>query len=145
MDILSKNDRKIRMRSIRSKNTMPELVIRRLLFKNKIRYRLNNKRLPGRPDISIKKYKLIVDIRGCFWHRHQNCPKTQSPITNKKFWEKKFNNNINRDKMNEKKLKDIGYKVFIIWECEILKNKILNHKVQEIIRYIQSEKSKSFN
>ena len=140
MDTLSKKERSIRMSKIRSSNTKPEILVRQSLFKKGFRYRINNKALPGKPDITILKYKLIIDVRGCFWHGHENCPDGHVPKTNSAFWKNKFIQNKARDIKNHKKLKEMGFNVFILWECEINKKNILNTKLEEIENYINEFK-----
>jgi DNA mismatch endonuclease (patch repair protein) len=109
------------MGSVRQRNTGPEVVIRKALHRLGFRYRLNDKKLPGSPDIVLSKYRTVVFVHGCFWHRH-GCNKTTTPSTRKKFWEAKFNANINRDAQNIKSLKKNGWRVMVVWECEISKN-----------------------
>jgi DNA mismatch endonuclease (patch repair protein) len=104
------------MARIKSKNTKPELLVRKLLFANGLRYRLHAKDLPGKPDIYIKKYKTVIDIRGCFWHAHDNCKLATKPKTNKGYWVTKLHNNKERDLVNQKLHEDLGFKVFIIWD-----------------------------
>ena len=106
------------MSRIGSKNTTPEIKVRKFLFSNGFRYRLHNKELPGSPDISNKSRKIAIFVNGCFWHRH-GCDKTSNPKSNVDFWEKKFNENIERDNKAYKQLKTEGWSVIIIWECEI--------------------------
>lgn len=140
MDTLSKKQRSIRMSKIRSVNTKPEIIVRKNLYKKGFRYRINNKALPGKPDITILKYKLIIDVRGCFWHGHENCRDGHVPKTNSKFWVNKFEQNKIRDQKNLNKLKDMGFNVFILWECEINKKNILKTKLEEIENYINEFK-----
>ena len=140
MDTLNKKERSIRMSKIRSSNTKPEILVRQSLFKKGFRYRINNKALPGKPDITILKYKLIIDVRGCFWHGHENCRDGHVPKTNSAFWKNKFIQNKARDIKNHKKLKEMGFNVFILWECEINKKNILDKKIKEIEKYLLSFK-----
>ena len=128
------------MSKIRSVNTKPEIIVRKNLYKKGFRYRINNKALPGKPDITILKYKLIIDVRGCFWHGHENCRDGHVPKTNSKFWVNKFEQNKIRDQKNLNKLKDMGFNIFILWECEINKKNILNTKLEEIENYINEFK-----
>ena len=106
------------MSSIKGQNTRPELIVRKLLFHMGYRFRLHRKDLPGKPDIVLPKYKTIVDVRGCFWHYHKNCPNGHIPNSNRKYWEDKLNKNVERDKLNEQKLKELGWEIIIVWECE---------------------------
>ena len=111
------------MSAIKSKNTKPEIEVRKLLHSMGFRFRLHIKDLPGSPDIFLPKFKTVIFVHGCFWHRHENCKYSSTPKTRVQFWEKKFNSNILRDLENQKKIKDIGLRSIIVWECE-LKNKI---------------------
>lgn len=124
MDVHSKKQRSYNMSQIKSKNTQPEMIIRKLLWNNGLRYRLHKKELPGKPDIVFIKKKKAIFINGCFWHKH-NCDFFKWPKTRTDFWRNKINNNFIRDKRNYKKLKELGWDVLIIWECEI------NQKDQE--------------
>lgn len=107
------------MRAIKSKNTKPEVIVRKLLHAMGYRFRLYKKELPGTPDIVLKKYKTAIFVNGCFWHRHQGCSRCTFPKTNTEYWENKFNANIERDRKNYEKLKELGWNIFIIWECEV--------------------------
>ena len=106
------------MSRIRSKNTKPEILVRSKLHRSGYRFRLHAKNLPGKPDIVLPKYNSIIFVNGCFWHRHKGCKYAYKPKTRVKFWEGKFNQNIKRQKEVVKQLKKLGWKVFIIWECE---------------------------
>ena len=119
MDTLSKEDRHWLMSRVKSKNTSTELLVRSFLHRNGFRFRLHVRGLPGTPDIVLPKYKTIVDIRGCYWHRHKNCKLATIPSSNYEFWGKKFQNNIDRDKKNTTLLRDAGWQVIILWQCEI--------------------------
>ena len=103
-DTLNEEGRSALMSKIRSKDTKPELILRRALFRDGLRYRLHRRDLPGTPDICIEKYKLIVDVRGCFWHGHEACPDGHVPKSNSKFWIEKFTRNKERDTTNFLKL-----------------------------------------
>jgi DNA mismatch endonuclease (patch repair protein) len=122
MDHLTKEERSVNMSKIRSKDTLPEIRIRKALWRMGCRYRLHYKLLPGKPDIVITKQKTVVFIHGCFWHRHKNCIEASRPKTNSEYWETKINKNIERDKKHQAEIKQLGYRVFIIWECEVKKN-----------------------
>ena len=121
VDRISRLQRSNNMSQIRSKNTVPEKEVRKYLTSIGFKYRLNVKKIPGSPDISNISKKIVIFVNGCFWHRH-NCKKASVPKTNKEFWQKKFQDNVLRDKKNYKKLNKMGLNVFVIWECEI-KNK----------------------
>ena len=107
------------MSAIKSKNTKPEITVRKLLHSMGYRFRLHKKDLPGSPDIVLPKYKTVIFVHGCFWHRHENCKYASTPKTRQEFWEAKFRENINRDKLNQENLSSKGWKIIIVWECEI--------------------------
>ena len=107
------------MSAIKSKNTKPEIAVRKLLHSMGYRFRLHRKDLPGSPDIVLPKYKTVIFVHGCFWHRHENCKYASTPKTRQEFWEAKFRENINRDKINQENLSSKGWKIIIVWECEI--------------------------
>ena len=107
------------MSAIKSKNTKPEIKVRKVLHSMGYRFRLHSKDLPGSPDIVLPKYKTVIFVHGCFWHRHENCKYASTPKTRQEFWETKFRENINRDKINQENLSSKGWKIIIVWECEI--------------------------
>ncbi|WP_234234651.1 very short patch repair endonuclease [Porphyromonas gingivalis] len=107
------------MSRIRSKNTKPELALRKALFARGFRYRVNDKKLPGKPDIVLPKYKTVIFIHGCFWHGHEDCKYAYIPKTNTRFWIDKITSNAERDKVNAEKLTALGWNVLTVWECEI--------------------------
>ena len=107
------------MSAIKSKNTKPEIAVRKLLHSMGYRFRLHSKGLPGSPDIVLPKYKTLIFVHGCFWHRHENCKYASNPKTRKEFWENKFKANINRDNLNQANLSLRGWKIIIIWECQL--------------------------
>ena len=119
MDIWDKNKRSEVMSKIRSKDTKPELALRKALFARGFRYRVNVQNLPGKPDIVLPKYKTIIFLHGCFWHRHEGCKYAYTPKTNTKFWVDKITSNKDRDKINLQKLTALGWNVLTVWECEI--------------------------
>jgi len=118
MDTITKEVRSRNMAAIKGKNTKPELFVRRLLYSNGYRYRLHRNNLPGKPDILLKKHNTVIFVHGCFWHQHPGCKYASKPKSNIKFWRKKLGLNVKRDGENIRKLKEIGYNVLIIWECE---------------------------
>ena len=125
-DIFSKSKRSDIMSKISGKETKPEILVRKYLFSQGFRYRKNVKDLHGKPDIVLPKYKAVVFVNGCFWHGHENCKKSALPTTNTEFWKEKISSNIIRDKKTYAELSDMGYKVLVIWQCE------LNAKKREI-------------
>ena len=121
MDTITSKHRSWNMSRIHSIDTKPELAVRSFLHRRGFRFRLHDKRLPGKPDIVLPKYKTVLEVRGCFWHRHEGCKKATMPSTRIEYWQQKFIANIERDKYTEVKLKAMGWKVIVIWECEIPK------------------------
>ena len=107
------------MSKIRSKNTKPEMALRKALYARGFRYRVNDTKLPGKPDIVLPKYKTVIFLFGCFWHRHDGCKYACTPKTNTKFWVDKINSNRERNIINLQKLADLGWNVITVWECEI--------------------------
>ena len=118
-DILTKEQRHRCMSNVRSKNTKPEIMVRKFLFSNGYRYRVNRKDLPGKPDIVLPKYRTVVFINGCFWHGHQNCKYATIPETNHDFWLTKISGNVERDKLTREKLFQLGWNVIDIWQCQL--------------------------
>ena len=107
------------MGRIRTKNSKPELLVRRFLHANGFRFRLHNRNLPGTPDIVLPRYQTVILVHGCFWHRHDNCPYASIPSSNRDYWINKFKSNKERDKRNLKDLRKAGFDVFVLWECEL--------------------------
>ena len=121
-----KESTSFRMSRIRGTNTKPEKYVRSILHRKGFRFSLNKRDLPGKPDIVLKKYKTIINVNGCFWHHH-NCGRYNIPKNNRKFWLNKFKKNKERDKINTRKLRKLGWKVYKVWECNLekgLKDKI---------------------
>jgi DNA mismatch endonuclease, patch repair protein len=118
MDRLTALERSRLMASIRSTDTQPEKLVRSLLHHLGFRFRLHRKDLPGTPDLILMRYKTAIFIHGCFWHRHLICKDSTIPKTNTEFWTKKFNDNLLRDKRSTSALKDLGWRVLVVWECE---------------------------
>ena len=116
-----KESTSFRMSRIRGRNTKPEKYVRTILHKKGFRFSLNKRSLPGKPDIVLKKYKTIINVNGCFWHHHK-CGSYNIPKNNRKFWLNKFKNNKKRDKINTKKLRKLGWKVYKVWECNLEKD-----------------------
>jgi DNA mismatch endonuclease (patch repair protein) len=121
-DVHSKEIRSYNMSCIRNKNTEPEQIVRGYLFSRGFRYRKNYKSLPGHPDIVLPKYKTCIFINGCFWHKHEGCKYFVWPKSNSEFWYKKIEENVKRDEANYQRLKALGWKVIVIWECELKKD-----------------------
>lgn len=126
MDVHSKSVRSYNMSQIKNKNTKPEDIVRKYIFSRGFRYRKNYKELPGCPDIVLPKYKTVVFVNGCFWHVHENCKYFVWPSSNVQFWKDKLSLNKKRDEENINKMKNMGWKVIVVWECELRKDKIEN-------------------
>ena len=119
MDSLSPEHRSWNMSRIRGTNTKPELQLRSLLHRAGYRFRLQDKRLPGRPDIVLPKYRAAIFVHGCFWHRHEGCPKTTTPSTRREFWQEKFRRTVERDRQKAAEIEASGWDVITVWECEL--------------------------
>ncbi len=137
MDVHSKAQRSYNMSQIHSKDTKPELKVRKYLFSRGFRYRKNCKKLPGCPDIVLPKYKTVIFVNGCFWHGHEGCRYFVMPKSNVEFWQNKINYNIERDKKNIEKLHDLGWNIIIIWECE-LKPKTIEKTIYSLENMIKA-------
>lgn len=119
VDVVSKTDRARMMSGIRGKNTTPELLIRRFLHSSGFRYSLHERTLPGCPDLVLKRYRAVVFVHGCFWHRHEGCKYAATPATRPDFWMAKLEGNRNRDEMARQKLLEMGWRVAVVWECAL--------------------------
>ena len=121
------------MSRIRSTNTSPEKNVRSLLHKLGFRFRLHRKDLPGKPDIVLPKYKTVIFVHGCFWHRHKNCKYAYTPKSRLDFWLKKFDENQSRDRRVQQQLKKSGWRVVIIWECQIQQTAKLSQQFSHLL------------
>ena len=130
MDNHSKEVRSYNMSRIRSTNSKPEEIVRKYLFANGFRYRKNDKRYPGKPDIVLPKYKTVIFVHGCFWHMH-DCGRFVWPTSNEEYWKTKIARNIERDKSNVASLKQAGWNVLVVWECE-LKKKCAQSRLEKL-------------
>ncbi len=118
VDVLSKTKRSERMRSIRSEDTKPEIRVRQALHASGFRYRLHDRRLPGKPDIVLPRWKTVILVHGCFWHGHR-CKGSRIPSSNVDYWARKIARNETRDAANIAALGTLGWRVFVLWECEL--------------------------
>lgn len=134
-DVHSKETRSYNMSRIRSKNTKPEMLVRKFLFAHGFRYRLHDKKLPGKPDIVLPKYKTVIFVNGCFWHGHEGCKYFSFPKNNYKWWSDKINGNQKRDKISLEALKEMNWSVIIVWTCQ-LKNKKKEKRLIKLIEEI---------
>lgn len=128
--------RSLNMSRIRSKDTKPEILVRKYLFSKEFRYRKYCSNLPGKPDIVLPKYKTVIFVHGCFWHKH-NCNFFRLPKTNTEYWANKIENNVLRDKKNIIELKKLGWKVIIVWECELF-SKVVDDRLSNLEFEIRS-------
>ena len=126
----TKEIRSMNMSHIRSTNSKPEEIVRKHLFSKGFRYRKNVKKLPGCPDIVLPKYRTVVFVNGCFWHKH-DCPRFVWPSSNQEYWWPKILRNVERDQMNRQELESLGWKVIVVWECE-LKKKVRDSRLAEL-------------
>jgi DNA mismatch endonuclease (patch repair protein) len=118
VDRVSAHTRSRIMASVPARNTSPELVVRSYLHRHGLRFRVNDRRLPGVPDIVLPRFRTVVWVHGCFWHRHSHCRKATMPKSNVAFWRAKFRSNVTRDKRSRAQLTRIGWRVLVIWQCE---------------------------
>lgn len=134
VDRISKEHRSWNMSRIRGKDTCPEKLLRSMLHRAGYRFRLHHPGLPGKPDIVLPKYHTVVFVHGCYWHRHRGCSNATMPQSRTEFWQKKFNDTIERDTRKENELKKLGWRVVTVWECEIKNNPqlALEHVAQQL-------------
>ncbi|MYE06667.1 MAG: DNA mismatch endonuclease Vsr [Chloroflexi bacterium] len=125
------------MASIRSRDTTPELVLRRALHARGLRYRLHVKSLPGSPDVCFPKWRAVLLVNGCFWHRHEGCPNATTPRSNARYWREKFKRNVERDRQNINALIAQGWRVGVVWECWIGKQ-LFQAQALELISFVRS-------
>lgn len=136
-DTHSKETRSYNMSRIKSTNSKPEELVRKYLFSKGFRYRKNVRKLPGCPDIVLPKFGTVIFVNGCFWHKH-DCPRFVWPSSNEEYWRPKITRNVERDKDNIEKLKNMGWRVFVVWECE-LKKKNFEATMERLISEIKQE------
>ncbi len=133
MDIFSPEKRSAVMARIRSTDTKAEVRLRKALFAHGYRYRKNVRGMPGTPDIVLAKHKYIIQIRGCFWHAHEGCSRSNRPATNSDYWLPKLARNVERDRASDEALGGLGWRLRIVWECEISSSKLLAEVVNGIV------------
>jgi DNA mismatch endonuclease (patch repair protein) len=134
MDSLSPEKRSWNMSRIKNCDTKPEIIVRSLLHRGGYRFRLHRKDLPGKPDIVLPRYKTIILVHGCFWHRHEGCRYAYTPKTRVDFWEKKFHLNVERDQKVQNELLRLGWEVCVVWECETKNPDLLIKKLHQILK-----------
>ena len=135
MDVHNKETRSYNMSRIKGRKTKPEEIIAKYLFSQGFRYRRNVKKLPGTPDIVLKKYKTVIFVNGCFWHMHEGCKYFVWPKDNSEFWKNKLLTNKERDEKEKKGIEELGWKVIVVWECQLKKaerERTLNWLVENI-------------
>lgn len=132
-DTLSPSARSVLMSRIRGKDTKPEIVVRSLLHRMGFRFRLHRRGLPGSPDIVLPGHGAVVFVHGCFWHRHTRCKGATTPKSRVKFWQEKFAANVERDKRNRRDLRRLGWKVLVVWECELKKPEKLGARLRKYL------------
>ena len=133
MDTISPSQRSANMSRIRGRNTAPELIVRKLAHSLGYRFRLHLRELPGSPDLVFRSRKKVIFVNGCFWHRHEGCRYAYKPKSNVQSWENKFSSNVERDNRVTSELKNLGWRVLVIWECETTGNESLVTKLQGYI------------
>ena len=138
-DIFDPEKRSEIMSRIRGRDTTPELIVRRIAHGLGFRFRLHRKDLPGRPDIVFPRHQAVIVVHGCFWHRHPGCKRASSPKTRVRYWQNKFEDNVVRDRRNETALRDLGWKVMVIWECETRDHEAVAARIESFLRRDESE------
>ena len=138
-DRVSKQTRSFIMSRIKSKNTLPELAVRKYLFSLGYRYRLHLRTLPGSPDIVLPKYRTAIQVRGCFWHSH-SCMKGKLPGNNRKYWQKKLSRNKERDKDNDTRLKKMGWDVVTLWGCAVMDKVKIRSRMNKLQRKLKGKR-----
>lgn len=139
-DVLSPEQRRRNMSRIRGRDTEPERVVRSMLHRMGYRFRLHRRDLPGRPDIVLPRLWSVIFVHGCFWHRHPGCRYTTTPKTRAEFWQKKFDENVERDRRNVAALRKAGWQVLCLWECEIRDLEALEHQLQSFLEAVEQDR-----
>ena len=137
MDVHDQKTRSYNMSRVKGKDTKPEEIVRKYLFSQGFRYRKNDKRLPGKPDIVLPKYKTVIFVNGCFWHKHEGCKYFVWPKSNSESWKEKIESNIVRDKKQYEELKNAGWHVIIVWEFELKKKQRMD-TLERLVTEIQT-------
>lgn len=141
-DVLTRKQRHLNMSHIRGKDTKPEEVVRKYLFSKGYRYRKNDSRYPGKTDIVLPKYRTVIFVHGCFWHRHPGCRNATIPSTNREFWQKKFDQYVARDRKVQNQLKADGWNVIVVWECELSRKAGREERLRRLEREIRESRGK---
>lgn len=132
-DVLTSEQRRRNMQAIRSRDTAPEMVVRRIIHRLGYRFRLHQKALPGHPDIVLPRLRRVVLVHGCFWHQHKSCRHATRPATRAEFWATKLDGNVRRDARVRRKLRTMGWKVLVVWECQTRKPEALASRLQSFL------------
>jgi DNA mismatch endonuclease (patch repair protein) len=132
MDHLTPEERSRNMSKIRGTETAPERAVRSMLHRAGYRFRKNVKTLPGKPDIVLPKYRTVIFVHGCFWHRHEGCKDATMPKSNKAFWKKKFERNVSNDQKHARQLRKLGWRVITVWSCQL-------RKPEQVIRRLENK------
>lgn len=138
MDKFSKEKRSDIMSRVRGKNTKPEETVRKYLFSQGFRYRKNDSRYPGKPDIVLPKFRTVVFVNGCFWHQHPGCGSAALPATNSDYWKTKLQRNVERDAAQIHQLEDLGWYVIVLWECEISNRSKRDERLNALVNEIKN-------
>jgi DNA mismatch endonuclease (patch repair protein) len=133
MDSVSPEKRSRNMAQVKGKNTKPEKLVRSLLHGMGYRFRLHSKQLPGKPDVVLPKYKAVIFVHGCFWHGHEGCRRATIPATRPEFWEQKISGNKERDRRNIAAIEKLGYRCFIVWQCELKDVELLKQRLCDFL------------
>ena len=136
MDVLTPEQRSWTMSRVKGKDTKIEIQVRSYLFLKGYRFRKNDKRYPGKPDVVLPKYKTVIFVNGCFWHQHPGCKHSKLPETNNEYWKEKLQKNVVNDQMHTKQLQDMGWRVIVLWECELKKD--FDNQMKKVIIALQA-------
>ena len=133
MDTLSRERRSWNMSRIKAADTKPEVIVRSILHRLGYRFSLHRKDLPGRPDIVLPRYRTVIYVHGCFWHRHRQCKYAYTPKSRLEFWNKKFDENIKRDQRQVRRLRRLGWRSLVVWECQINRPESLGRRLERFL------------
>ena len=144
MDRLTPERRSWNMSRIRGKDTKIEVTVRQYLFSKGFRFRKNDNRFPGKPDVVLPKYKTVIFVNGCFWHMHEDCKQARLPKTNTEFWKEKMEKNAANDRLHEQELKKMGWNTITLWECELERNfeEVMDSTINQILNTVNIDDSK---
>jgi DNA mismatch endonuclease (patch repair protein) len=132
-DVFTREKRSLIMSRVKGRDTKPELLVRSLVHRIGFRFRVQSRKLPGNPDIVLSRWRKVIFVHGCFWHGHARCPRSKRPGTNKGFWNRKLDGNIQRDKRFCRELRRMGWKTLVVWECETRKSERLTAKLERFL------------